>query len=260
MNYIKRGSGNPLLLIHGLGGSWRSWNTILDDLAKEREVIAIDLPGFGDTAALTGEVSIKTLSDSVTTFLKENNLLGIDAVGSSMGARLVLELARRGGILGNVVSLDPGGFWKGWERHVFYSSIAVSIRLVRLLQPYMEKITHNKIGKSLLLAQFSAHPSKLPSQVTLDEMRSYAASTSFDELLYNLVYGEEQKGLPSNPLNKTIIIGWGRKDKVCFPSQAKRTLNLFPDAKLHWFPDCGHFPMWDSPQETTRLILDSTKT
>ena len=71
MNYIKRGSGNPLLLIHGLGGSWRSWNTILDDLAKEREVIAIDLPGFGDTAPLIGEVSIKTLSDSVTTFLKE---------------------------------------------------------------------------------------------------------------------------------------------------------------------------------------------
>ena len=102
MNYIKRGSGNPLLLIHGLGGNWRSWNTILDDLAKEREVIAIDLPGFGDTSPLTGEVSIKTLSDSVTTFLKENNLLRIDAVGSSMGARLVLELARRGGVLGNV--------------------------------------------------------------------------------------------------------------------------------------------------------------
>ncbi len=46
MNYQKRGSGKPLLLIHGIGGSWRSWNTVIDDLAREREVIAVDLPGM----------------------------------------------------------------------------------------------------------------------------------------------------------------------------------------------------------------------
>ena len=45
-----------------------------------------------------------------------------------MGARLVLELARRGGVLGTVVALDPGGFWQGWERHVFFGSIWASIR------------------------------------------------------------------------------------------------------------------------------------
>jgi len=44
MNYIRRGAGKPLLLIHGLGGSWRSWQTILDSLALERDVIAVDLP------------------------------------------------------------------------------------------------------------------------------------------------------------------------------------------------------------------------
>jgi pimeloyl-ACP methyl ester carboxylesterase len=96
MNYIRRGAGKPLLLIHGLGGNWRSWNPILDGLAKEREVIAVDLPGFGETPPLSGEVSIRTLADSVTEFLRVNSLTGVDAVGSSMGARLVLELARRG--------------------------------------------------------------------------------------------------------------------------------------------------------------------
>ena len=124
MNYIRRGAGKPLLLIHGLGGNWRSWNPILDGLAKEREVIAVDLPGFGETPPLSGEVSIRTLADSVTEFLRVNSLTGVDAVGGSMGARLVLELARRGGgTLGAVVSLDPGGFWRGWERHFFYGSI-----------------------------------------------------------------------------------------------------------------------------------------
>lgn len=113
--HVRRGTGKPLLLIHGLGGSWRSWQTILDPLAAEREVIAVDLPGHGDTPPLSGETSIHTLADSLTEFVNENNLNGVDVVGSSMGARLVLDLARRGGVVGGVVSLDPGGFWRGWQ-------------------------------------------------------------------------------------------------------------------------------------------------
>lgn len=59
-----------MLLIHGLGGNWRSWNLILAELAAEREVIAIDLPGFGETPPLPGEVSSRTLADAVTDFLR----------------------------------------------------------------------------------------------------------------------------------------------------------------------------------------------
>ena len=51
MNHIERGNGDKLLLVHGLGGSWRSWSTILDALSAQRTVIAIDLPGHGDTPA-----------------------------------------------------------------------------------------------------------------------------------------------------------------------------------------------------------------
>ncbi len=258
MNYIRRGSGKPLLLIHGIGGSWRSWQTILDDLAIEREVIAVDLPGFGDTPPLSGKVSIRTLCDAVTGFLGENNLNGVDAVGSSMGARLVLELARRGGVLGSVVSLDPGGFWKGWQIPFFYHSVNLSIKLVRALQPVMPQITNSAIGRTLLFAQFSARPWKLSPKIALDEMRSFAKSPSFDELLYNLAYGETQKGTPKDSIKKPLVIGWGRRDRVCFPSQSKLALEKFPDAKLHWFERCGHFPQWDKPQETVRLILDST--
>jgi pimeloyl-ACP methyl ester carboxylesterase len=258
MNYIRRGAGKPLLLIHGLGGSWRSWQTILDELALERDVIAVDLPGFGDTLPLDGEVSIATLSDAVTSFVNENNLTGVDAVGSSMGARLVLELARRGGVLGGVVSLDPGGFWQGWQIPAFYHSINLSIKLVRALQPVMPQITRSAIGRTLLFAQFSARPWRIAPKVALDEMRAFAESPSFDELLYNLAYGEKQKGAPKDSIKHPLVIGWGKRDRVCFPSQAKRALELFPDAKLHWFERCGHFPQWDRPQETVRLILDGT--
>lgn len=85
MHYVRRGKGSQLLLIHGLGGNWRSWSPILELLASRREVIAIDLPGFGQTPPLPGEVSMSTLADAVTEFLHHEHLTGIDAVGSSMG-------------------------------------------------------------------------------------------------------------------------------------------------------------------------------
>jgi pimeloyl-ACP methyl ester carboxylesterase len=84
----------PLLLIHGLGGNWRSWQTIVDALAAEREVIAVDLPGFGETSPLNGEVLIRTLADAVTEFVNKNNLTGIDAVGNSTTAIYSLWLTK----------------------------------------------------------------------------------------------------------------------------------------------------------------------
>ena len=102
----------------------------------------------------------------------------------------MLEFARRGGVLGAVISLDPGGFWQGWDRHVFYASIWTSIRLVRLLQLVMPSLTRSSAGRTLLLAQFSEHPWRLSPRVTLDEMRSYATSPSFDALLRQLAYSQ----------------------------------------------------------------------
>ena len=258
MKYLRSGSGKPLLLIHGIGGNAKSWSTIWPALVERRDVIAIDLPGFGDTPRLVGQTSMRTLSDAVTSFIDAQNLRGIDVVGSSMGARLVLELARRGGVVGSVVSLDPGGFWRGWERHAFFSSIWLSIRAVRLLQPLMPAISRSKVARTMLLAQFSRRPWALDPAVVLEEMRAYAKATAFDELLYDLAYGEEQEGAPGSSIKSPLVIGWGRNDRVCFPNQSHRALALFPDARMHWFERCGHFPHWDAPQETVRLILDSS--
>lgn len=257
MHHIRCGSGKPLLLIHGLGGHGQSWNPILDDLAAQREVIAVDLPGFGNTPRLQGATSIRTLADAVTHFVHANGLQGIDAVGSSMGARLVLELARRGGVVGGVVSLNPGGFWQGWERHVFFRSIWLSIRLLRLLRPTLPALCANAFTRALLLAQFSARPMQLDPRIVSDELCSYVASPAFDELLAQLAYGEEQQGAPRHTIQHPLVIGWGRQDRVCFPRQARRALAAFPDAQLHWFERCGHFPHWDQPAQTVDLILDA---
>ncbi|MGM9509051.1 alpha/beta fold hydrolase [Larkinella sp. GY13] len=257
LNYIRRGAGKPLLLLHGLGSSLKTWDLILDELSSQRDVIALDLPGFGQSPALNGEVSIPTLADAVTDFLTQHQLLGIDAVGNSMGARLVLELARRGNVVGAVVSLDPGGFWQGWEVPYFYQSIRLSAQLSRLIQPILPPLVGNPISRTLLLAQFSAHPWTVPARAALNEFRAFLPTPSFTKLLDSLAYGSPQQGAPVGSI-PNLVIGWGRQDRICPPSQSKLALKRFPDAHLHWFSNCGHFPQLDVPAETVALILAVT--
>ena len=176
LHQIRRGAGRKLLLVHGLGGSIRSWDPIVDTLAAKREVIAIDLPGHGETPAASDSGTFNGLADSVERFIAENDLSGADLVGSSMGARIVLELARRGGV-GNVVALDPGGFWHGWERTFFKSTIAASVRLLRLLRPALPALSRNAVSRTALLLQLSARPWALDPRLVAVELES-AAQTS----------------------------------------------------------------------------------
>lgn len=257
MHSVRQGSGKPLLLIHGLGASWQNWQPILPALSAQREVIAVDLPGFGQTPALQGEVSITTLADAVTSFMTEQGLTGVDMVGVSMGGRLVLELARRG-VGGTTVALSPGGFWNAGQLRFFNISIQASIKLIRALQPVMPLLTGNPVGRTALLAQLSPKPWALPADLTLHEMRSWAASPSFDAALHSLVHGPVQQGAPAGSLPGRIVIGWAWQDRICFPSQSKRATTLFPDAALHWFDNSGHYPHWDQPAQTVDLILRST--
>ena len=105
----RSGHGQPLLLVHGLGGSIRSWDPISPTLSQSREVIALDFPGHGRTPEERDSGTFDGLARSLANWLEAEQLDGIDMVGSSMGARLVLEMARRGKA-GRVVALDPGGF------------------------------------------------------------------------------------------------------------------------------------------------------
>jgi pimeloyl-ACP methyl ester carboxylesterase len=257
LHHVRRGSGTPLLLVHGLGVGWRSWEPIMDGLAACREVIAIDLPGFGETASLDGEVSIATLTDSVVAFIKDQGLDGVATAGQSMGARIVLELARRG-VGGDAVALDPGGFWNDRELAIFGATLRPSIALVRALRGALPALLGNPATRTALLAQFSAHPWRLAPQTVLPDVRGLADSPGVRFALDALTHGPKQLGAPAGTVPGRVTIGWGRRDLVTLPRQARRATVAFPDAVLHWFPRCGHFPQWDAPDATIRLILDNT--
>ena len=257
LNHVRRGNGGPLLLVHGLGAGWRSWSPIIDELAEHREVIAVDLPGFGETPPLTGEVSIATLTDAVVDFIREQDLDGVSTAGQSMGGRMVLELARRG-VGGDTVALDPGGFWSDRERFVFGATLRPSIALVKALRRMLPTLLGNPVGRTLLLAQLSARPWALSRETVLPDVRGLADSPSTGAALDALITGPKQQGAPAGTVPGRVTIGWGRRDLVTLPRQAARATDLYPDAVLHWFERCGHFPQWDAPHEATRLILDST--
>jgi len=257
VNQIERGVGQKVLLIHGLGGSWQSWSTILDALSANRTVIAIDLPGHGATPAEHDSGTFEGLVGSVERYIADNGLAGIDVVGSSMGARIVLELARRGNV-GNVVALDPGGFWRGWERTFFKITIGASGRLLRAIRPSLPMLSRHAASRTALLAQLSAHPWTLDPKVVATELASLSTTSTFDALVSDLASGPEQTG-PAGDRTGRIVIGWGRHDRLCLPRQAARAQAAFPSADLHWFEASGHFPMWDMPEETVAVILAATQ-
>ncbi|WP_072802861.1 alpha/beta fold hydrolase [Rhodococcoides yunnanense] len=255
LHNVRTGSGKPLVLVHGLGSSYRNWDPIVPALSAEREVIAVDLPGFGRTPP-RANVTIATLTDSLREFLDAEGLSDADVVGSSMGARMVLELARRGH-RGTVVSLDPGGFWNDVQAKVFGASITASVALVSRIQPLLPFVTGNPVTRTLALAQFSAAPWKLPQELVLTELRGFDhdASPSLSDALKALIHGPRQEGSSST---SKVVIGWGRQDKVTLPSEAKVAMAKFPGAELRWFDKCGHFPHWDQPEQTVDVILEAT--
>ena len=256
MHHSARGSGKPLLLVHGLGSTRRAWSLVLPALAERREVIAIDLPGHGDSPAEPDSGSFAGLARSLERWLVGEGLAGIDMAGSSMGARLVLEMARRGRS-GAVVALDPGGFWQGWERHFVKATLKASVVLLRSLRPALPRLAHSATARSLLLAQLASRPRALDGRLIADELASFAATPTFDALVQDLAYGPPQTG-PAAAGAGPVTIGWGRHDRLCLPVQAKRAQRVFEGSRLVWFERSGHFPLWEQPCQTAACILEGT--
>src|SRR3982751_6114114 len=108
----RAGSGDPLLLLHGLGLTWRCWRPVLPELERAHDVVAMDLPGFGAAPPLPrgSRPTVEALSDAIEGALDE--AAGLDAVhvaGNSLGGWIAIELARRGRAR-SVVALAPAGF------------------------------------------------------------------------------------------------------------------------------------------------------
>jgi len=246
------GAGKPLVLIHGLGGSARSWDRIIGHLQDHRELVVLDLPGHGRSPASQQDTTFSGLVHSVEAFLHTQDLHDdADIVRSSLGGRIVLELSRCGAVA-SAIALDPAGFWRGWERHYVFASLMGMIKLIRGLGSLIHSLAKPSI-RPISFHQLSYNPSHLPEDFVSGEVKSCHEAPNFEAIIKDLTSIAPQQG-PAAKNVRSVAIGWGRQDRLSFPRQRRRAQAALPGASLHWFDRCGHFPMWDQPLDTARFI------
>jgi pimeloyl-ACP methyl ester carboxylesterase len=232
------------------------WSPIVPFLAGQRKVVTIDLPGHGDTAARADSGTFAGLADDLQEYIEQNGLTSIDVAGFSLGGRLVLELARRG-CVGNVVALNPGGFWRGWERTYFNWTLTASQKLLHALKGQLGALSGSSISRTALLAQLSARPWALDQAMVEKELASFAEAPTVVPLIKDLAKGPAQLGPASTQAGRVTIV-WGDKDRLCLPRQAPRARAAFPQAAFHWIKGSGHYSIWDKPREVADIIREGT--
>jgi pimeloyl-ACP methyl ester carboxylesterase len=256
LNYERRGSGPPLVLIHGIGSQWPAWDPVLDPLAAQRDVVALDLPGFGASPPLPGGVTptVDALADSVTELLQQLEVSRPNAAGNSMGGWIALELARRG-VVASATALSPAGFWNHREAAYSRASLRLTVRVARALDPVADRLTVSAAMRTLLFGQVVARPWRIPGPDAARALRALARSPGFDATLTVLTAGHFTGG---EDIAVPVTVAWGSRDRLLIPRQARRAERAIPGARLVTLEGCGHVPMSDDPERVAQVLLEGS--
>lgn len=256
LNHERRGQGEPLVLVHGIGSQWQMWAPVLDALAQERDVVAVDLPGFGASPPLPAghEPSPAALAGAVAGHLDS---LGLDAphvAGSSLGGWVALELARHGRAR-SVTALSPAGFWNHRERLYSRALLRIQHDAAAALEPVMPAILASRPGRTWALGFATGRPWRVPPDEALHNVRALATAPGWEATLPALTGGYFESG---EGIDCPVTIAWGERDLLLLPRQARRAKRLIPHAKVITLEGCGHVPTWDDPGQVTRVLLEAS--
>jgi len=257
LNHHRAGSGDALVLIHGIGSSWQAFAPVLPALEARHDVLALDLPGFGGSASLDPSVrpTIEALADAVERQLAAAGLEHPHVAGNSLGGWIALELARRGRAR-TVVALSPGGMPNERERTFIVRSLEGTLAAARALAPHADRLTRSAVGRTLLLGQVVARPWRMSPAEAAGALRTLAGSTAFEETLDWTLKRTNATGLEE--IACPVRIAWGSQDRLLFPRQGPRFVRRIPGAEHFPMKGLGHVPMTDDPARVARAILDVT--
>ncbi|MFC8726305.1 alpha/beta fold hydrolase [Streptomyces bacillaris] len=257
VEYERTGTGEPLVLLHGIGHHHQAWEPVTRILAAEREVIAVDLPGFGASPGLPDGVPY-SLETVPAIFGALFGALGLDrphVAGNSLGGLFALELGRTE-LVRSVTALSPAGFWNEPERRYAFATLRAMRRAALALPvPAIERLSRSTAGRTALTSTIYARPGRRSPEAVVAETLALRGATGFHQTLAagrGVTFTDEVKGIP-------VTVAWGTRDRILLRRQGIRAKHVLPDARLVRLPGCGHVPMNDDPALVARVILDTSR-
>lgn len=244
---VIRGSGFPLLLLHGFGASTLLWEEVTPGLARHRQTVAIDLHGFGWTER-PRQTEAYTLAGQERLVLAVADRLGFaefDLAGHSYGGAIALFLAARHPervrslLLVDNALPSYGVLRRSW----LYASRGVSRLFVRTLGLRKGRIERG------LRASYADESKVTDAQIRayLDRLRVEGVEDAFYGLSAPIDSPPDEVDLTT--IRQPTLVVWGAEDRLITPEEARRDAKKLPDSCFVELPSCGHMPMAECPAE-----------
>jgi pimeloyl-ACP methyl ester carboxylesterase len=253
LHHVRRGAGPPLVLVPGTSSEWRVWLPVLDRLAAERDVVALDLPGFGASAPLDGQrPDPPALARAVAALLDSLGWQRPHVAGNSLGGAVALELGRMGRAA-SVCAISPIGFWTPREARFTRASLANGHAALAMLPRALRRgLLRNPVARTALLSQFFARPWRIPSDeaIRIAETEGPGFDAIVSAYMDYVVRFE-----PACP----VTVAWGTRDRLLLPREGRRVPRVLPRARFEWLDGLGHVPTWDDPERVAELLLEASE-
>ncbi|MGW3664917.1 alpha/beta fold hydrolase [Streptomyces sp. NPDC005141] len=256
LSYARVGAGEPLLLLHGIGHHRQAWDPVIPILAAERDVIAVDLPGFGESPALPEGLThdLATVVPVLGALCEALEIERPHVAGNSLGGLLALALGREK-LVRSVTALSPAGFWSPVERrYAFGVLLAMRQAARRMPLPVVERLSRSTAGRTVLTSTIYARPGRRSPDAVVAETLALAHAEGFTETLRAGTTVQFTDDIPTLP----VTVAWGTRDRLLVRRQGIRAKQIIPRARLVRLPGCGHVPMNDDPALVARVILDGS--
>jgi pimeloyl-ACP methyl ester carboxylesterase len=252
------GTGEPLVLIHPLAGTWRAWLPIIPALEARHDVLAVGLAGHYGCPPLPPGVRAgpKAIFDAVERDMDAAGFATAHLVGGSIGGWAALELARRGRAR-SVVVIAPGG---GWTRAGFMRLRLVSglMRGVgKLTLPVAGPVLRPKLGRRFAFAAMMQHGDRIPHDEAVMLLRAMVKCPVYGALLRGI--GREGPLTNLDEIDCPVLFAWPTKDHLLPAARySPRLRALIPASRWGWIDGCGHVPSYDDPRQVAAAILNFT--
>ncbi len=255
LDWREAGTGEPLLLLHGIGTTRDDFAALRPRLDAEYRVLAPDLPGHGASPPLPGRPTIAAITDAVEADLDELRAGRVHVLGNSIGARVALELARRGRAR-SVVAISPSGANSPRER-LYQGAVLGTTRLaLRAFRPLIPAAARSVAGRSALLGGLRSAPWRAGEEEATALKAGFAEASAFWRMLWWGVLADVPTGLED--VDCPVVLAQGTLDALA-AGQTPRYLAAVPGSRFVPLLGAGHAPQSDVPETILRLVQQATE-